>query len=200
MLVNNDLRSWSVSNLFLVPLLNIGRPRLDKLGFINSYLYNSEEEDYPKNSIHLLFQPKSIEAFNDFILDERQAGNSIIDEKDYPGNLVMVTYSLPKRFEKDYKLIWEGRYSETSSAYQKSIPEVVKFVKKTGVSATDMTIQHMIFKKYEPLKRFWEEELDVVIGDDQELWTKPTIKTETFKLSDYECVTDNPEDTGGTIY
>lgn len=195
-MIAKDLKEWTVSNLFMVPLLKIGRGKLEKLGFVNSYLYNGEEfEEYPSNSIHLLFQPKSMDRFNNFLLAEREEGKNIVDEKDYSNGYVLVTYELPQAYTKDYALILEGRYSETSDEYQLNIPGIVRYTKDNGKSVTDMTLQHMVFSKYAHLKRHWEEEFNVQMDEDQELWTKPTIESETFKLSNYECITDN---TGGT--
>lgn len=198
MTISKEIRNWTVSNLFLVPILKIGRGKLQNLGFINSYLFNDEDPDeiYPDNSIHLLFCPKSTEKFNDFMLAERDSENDVIEERDYPGGFILVTYRLPKRFEKDYALIWDGKYSKTSEEYQSCIPAMVKYTKKNGVSVTDMTLQHMVFKKYEPLRRNWEQEFNVQMDDEQELWTKPTIESETFKLLNHECFTDSVENAG----
>lgn len=196
MIGTEEFRSWTISNLFMVPLLKIGRKQLKSLGLVNSYLFNGEDPEAYPNAIHLLFRPEKIERFNNFIADERDAGKPIIGERDYEGGLVMITYVLPSKYEKDYELIWEGRYSETSKDYRKDIPSVVQFVKKTGIKASDMTLQHMIFNKYAPLKRYWEEQLGVELDEDAELWSKPSIETETFKLSNYEPITTNTTKAG----
>lgn len=197
----NELKDWTVSNLFIVPLLRIGRGRLEGLGFINSYLINGEEPDevYPDTCIHLLFCPKYIEKFNDFILAQKESENQIIQERDYPGGFILITYKLPSKFDRDYQFIWEGKYSKVSEEFQRMVPSVVRYTREDGVTTSDMTLQHMVFKKYAPLRRNWEAEFNVQMDDEQELWTKPTIESETFKLVNHECVTDSIEDSGDII-
>lgn len=188
-MINEEVVNWTVSNLFLVPLLNIGRSKLNKLGFVNSYLYNGEEDVLYEDAIHLLFKPDDLNHINQFILVENRRHYLIIDEHDYPGGLVLLTYKLPERYREDYKKIWEGKYSEVSSDFKNSIPSMVKYINSKGVSVTNMTVQHMIIERYQPLKKYWEDKFSVVMDDDQELWTKPTLESETFKLKNHEPIT-----------
>lgn len=183
-MINPEVLKWTASNLFLVPLLQIGRPKLINMGFINSYLIHGESDAVYENAIHLLFKPVSKENFNNFLQEERERGAPIVNEEDYPEGLVLVTYLLPKEYESDYALIWEGKYSKTSDAYQKSIPAYIKYIKK-GVPVKEVTIQYMILTRHESLRKHWEKELDVAIEEGNELWAKPTKEKETFKLSNH---------------
>lgn len=190
-MISDELKQWTVSNLFLIPMFNIGRPKLEKHGFVNSYLFNGEEENQPENTLNLLFCPPDIEKFNDFIFQEKQKGAPIIDEKDYLGNNIVVVYKLPEKYAKDYALLWEGKYSKMSEDFKKTIPSTVKYLDSKGYSVTNMTIQHMIFERYQPLKKYWEDVFKVEMIEDQELWTKPTKESETFKLITYEQLATN---------
>jgi hypothetical protein len=183
-MINRDMRTMTVSNLFLLPLLKIGRDRLMKYQLINTYLFNAENDTEYVNPIYLLFQPESMEAFNDFLDDQREKGYPILNEEDYPEGLVVVTYQLPAEFEEDYKKIWKGKYSSTSEKYKTLVPSLVQW-RENGVPKKQMSIQHMIMNKYAPLKEFWEDEFGTVLDDDQELWAKPTREKETFKLSEH---------------
>lgn len=187
--VSEELKQWTVSNLFLVPILAIGREKLRRQGFVNSYLYNGEEEHQIENALHLLFNPTDLEKFNDFVFQEKEKGAPIIDEKDYLGNNIILTYQLPTEFTKDYELLWQGKYSAMSEAFKKRIPKQVKYTDYKGVMVTNITIQHMIFDRYEPLRKYWEEAFNVEMSPEQELWTTPTIESETFKLMTYEQLT-----------
>ena len=184
-MIRDDLLLWTVSNLFYVPMFKIGRPKLAKHGFVNSYLFNGESEEQIENAIYLLFKPDNMELFNDFVEELREKKVPIIGENDYPDGFVLLTLQLPSKYQKDYDLIWEGAYSKTSEDFQKTIPSYVKYNKPNGVSVTDMTIQHMIFSRYEFLRRHWESSLNIVMEDTQELWSKPTVESETFKLENH---------------
>lgn len=176
---------WSVSNLFLVPLLNVGRNRLDRHGFINSYMFNQEEALEYESALHLLFMPPDMVDFNDFLEEERERRAVILDEHDYPGGYILLSYELPKRFKRDYQLIMEGRFSETSAAYKNAIPAVVK-AKENNIIKSQTSLQHMVFNKDVELRHSWEKMLDVTLHEDQELWSKPVIDKETFKISIYD--------------
>lgn len=191
MKISDEMRQWTVSNMLIVPILGIGRIKLGKYGFINSFLFNEEEEVVYENVIYLLFNPPSIEQFNQFLFEERERGVNIVQEIDYPGNYVMIVYKLPDKFKGDYALIWEGKYSQLSADYKKIIPSTIRYTKANGFTSTDKTIQHMLFDKDPVLRKFWEEELNVIMDNKQELWTLPTKEKETFKLKNYEPITRN---------
>ena len=185
-MINEEILKYTPSSLFLVPLLNIGRTTLSNLQFINSFLYNGESEDnYETDIIYLLFKPNKPEEFNSFVDDERDRSMCILEELDYPDGLIMLCYELPKQFKEDYTTIWEGRYSETSSEYKKSIPKIVSYF-NNGTKVNEISLQHMIFSKDENLRKAWENFLHMEFEDkNQELWEKPTIVKETFKLENY---------------
>jgi hypothetical protein len=170
-------------------MFNIGRAKLDKHGFVNSYLFNGEEEVQIKNSLNLLFCPPDIEKFNDFIFQEKEKGAPIIDEKDYLGNNIIIVYKLPDKFQSDYDLLWEGKYSQMSEEFKKTIPGVVKYTDSRGYPVTNRTMQHMVFDRYAPLRKYWEEAFNQEMTEEQELWTIPTVESETFKLMTYEQLT-----------
>lgn len=192
MMIDDALLKRTVSNMFMVPLLKIGRPILDEHGLINSFLYNAEEDVVYENALHLLFNPPSIDGFNLFVTREKGKNPAFIDELDYPGGLVILVYQLPPKFKADYDKIWEGRYSELSESYKSAIPSIMQ-MKEGNRVINSLTLQHMVFGKLDVLKVHWETRFNVTMENDQELWTKPTIETETFKLADYESLTRNAQ-------
>lgn len=185
-MIIEQFKKSNVSCVFMLPLLKIGKAKLNLLGFKDTYLFNGEESVVYEDCIHLLFEPPSLSKFNNFLADERHKKAPIVEENDYEGGLVLVTYRLPPRFKSDYELIWEGKYSETSAEYQQVFPKTVQLTTASGILVTEMSGQHMVFSRYQPMKRKLEEELGVELPDNQELWTKPTIERETFKLKNHE--------------
>lgn len=180
----------TVTTVFIVPVLKIGRKKLNGVGFIDGFLFNGEEQMVYDNCVHLLFRPTSMNKFTDFLLDEKERGAEIVDENDYSSGLVLITYKLPGRFKEDIHKIWLGKYSEVSQAYRDMIPSTVK-KDIDGILVTYASAQHMVFNKDPVLKKKLEEELQVKIDPQQELWTKPNLERETFKIKNYECFTVN---------
>jgi hypothetical protein len=186
-MISDDTLSWNVSNLFLIPLLNIGRERLRKHGFVESFLYNAEEETSYDNCIYLLFNTLDMDDFNMFINEEKDR-TTIIEEFAYPDYFMMVAYELPKRFKKDYQLLIQGKYSLLSKEFKKNIPMYVKVSEDSKIVEVE-TVQHMVLSKSPELKEHFEAEFDVVLDDDQELWKIFDKEKETFRFKNYEKFT-----------
>lgn len=192
-MIIDSFRKFNVSCVFLLPLLKLNRKKLQAIGFKNSYCFNGEESMVYDNCIHLLFIPIIMEGFEGFLEAEKLRNAPIVDEKDYPGGLVLLTYELPKKFKKDYELVWQGKYSQTSKEYQDMFPKTMKVINKDGIEVTEMSGQHMVFCRYQPLRRKIEQELDVELSDTQEIWILPSIEKETFKLKSYESITTDAQ-------
>lgn len=165
-MISEELRKWKISNIFLVPLLKISRKALKSNGFVDSYMYNRASEVQYPNVIHMLYKPNDMVSFNEFLEDNRE---KIIDEMDYEDH-VLVTYNLPDKLESDYALIKSGSYSKVSEEF------------RSQISACRRTLQNLIFNKDPSLKKWWEEELDEKLDEDQEVWSILNEEDETFKI------------------
>ena len=183
----NELDDWTASNLFMVPLLSIPRYKLNIHGLINSFLINGESEEQIENVLYLLFTPPNIDKFNDFIEQEKEeVGLIIVSEQDFPPNFVLLGCKLPEEFKDDYKLFWEGKFSQMSKDFKNRIPDKVRMSSGNGKTIAKTSIQHMIFEKNPELRLHWENRLDVIFTDDLELWSIPDTEKETFKLFKHE--------------
>jgi len=158
------IRTFSATDMFIVPLLNIGRENLIKAGFVSAFMKDELREIEYERAVYLLFKPFKIEDFNLFVEDQRESNMPIIDEFDHNGYVVLV-YKLPKKFEGDYEKILQGKFSETSKEYQKSFPMYYKIGEDDH-----MLLQHMIFSKNEKLKEYWKKELDLTITNSDQHW------------------------------
>lgn len=189
-MIIEKFRSSTVTTVFVLPILKIGRKKLDSVGFIEAFLFNGEEQMVYDNCVHLLFRPSNMSKFNIFIEDEKEGGAEIVDENDYSDKLVLLTYKLPARFKEDIHKIWLGKYSTVSKEYRSAIPSTVK-TEIDGILVTHPSAQHMVFDKHPALRRQLENELQVQLPLDSEVWTKPNIDKETFKIKNYESLTIN---------
>ena len=78
-------RKISATNLFITPLLNIGRENLVRQGFVDAFMKDELREIEYERAIYLLFKPQDIRQFNLFVEVQRESNMPIIDEYDHNG-------------------------------------------------------------------------------------------------------------------
>ena len=153
----------------MVPTLKIPKDALRNNGFINGYIKDSRQEECHKDSVYVLFKPKDLDKFREFLDDEYERTKNIIEDYDYEDGYVVVVYQLNEKFHKDYELIKQGKYSKTSKTFQMEFPKSVKVV-RDGLSKDEVSLQIRIFKKSQDLVEFWEDKLGIIFEDDYEVW------------------------------
>lgn len=159
----------TITSIFIVPTLSIGREKLMDNGFINGYIKDGKKEVQYEGCIYLLFKPNDLDKFREFLDVEYERTKSIIDDYDYEDGYVVVVYVLNERLDKDITLIKKGKYSQTSPAFQGIFPKVVK-LKRNGFYKDEISLQYRIFNKTEDLRQFWEDKFGMEIEDDMEVW------------------------------
>lgn len=159
----------TITSIFIVPTLSIGKEKLTDNEFINGYIKDGRKEIQYDNCIYLLFKPKSLDKFRLFLDEEYERTKSIIDDYDYEDGYVVVVYKLNDKLNDDIKLIKEGKYSQTSPKFQEIFPKIVK-VQKGNRTYEQVSTQYRIFNKTEDLRKYWEEKLDIDFDDDMEVW------------------------------
>lgn len=153
----------------MVPTLKIPKDALKDNGFINGYVKDGGREVQYEGCIYLLFQPKDLDKFREFLDSEYERTKDLIDDYDYESGYVVVVYQLDGKFAKDFDLVKKGKYSKTSPAFQALFPKVIK-IKKNGLHRDEISLQYRVFNRTEDLIKFWEEKLGVEFEDDQEVW------------------------------
>ena len=162
-------RKKTITSIFMVPTLGIPRVDLMDNGFINGYIKDGAREVHYEGCIYLLFQPKNLDKFREFLDKEYDRTKAIVDDYDCEDGFVVVVYQLDDKYSKDFALVRQSKYSKTSPAFQALFPKVIK-IKKNGLHKDEVSLQYRIFNKTEDLIKFWEEKLDVTFDDDQEIW------------------------------
>ena len=172
----------TITTIFFVPTLNIDRDTLKQNNFINGFSKDIRREVQYKNCIYLLFKPINLDKFRNFLDKEYERTKSIIDDYDYEDGYVVVVYELNITYEKDFKLIKEGKYSQTSKKFQELFPKTMRVYVSTNAFETKITLQYRIFNKTEDLKEFWEEKIDMQLDENSEVWTIFLEDEETLNL------------------
>jgi hypothetical protein len=175
----------TISSIFMMPTLKIPRDKLNKVGYINSYTDDVDKQYSYENSLYLLFKPKNIEEFREFLEGEYERTKQIIDEYDYTEGYVVIVYQLEGKWINDFNLIKEGKYSETSNLFKKLFPEKVNIFSQTNNKLKD-SLQYMIFTKDNKLIDFWEDIIDtsLIVANDLEVWPTYDEVKETLNIKE----------------
>ena len=171
----------TITSIFIVPTLSIGKERLVDNGFINGYIKDGSRDVQYENSVYVLFKPENLDKFREFLDSEYERTKQIIDDYDYEDGYVVVVYMLNEKLENDIELIKQGKYSQTSPKFQEIFPKVVK-VKKNGLYKDEISLQYRIFNKTQDLKKFWEDKIGVTLDPDMEVWDGFFEENETLNL------------------
>jgi len=118
----------NITSIFMVPTLKVPKDALRSNGFINAYIKDAGREDQYADSIYLLFKPTDLDKFREFLDSEYERTKTVIEDYDYEDGFVVVVYQLSDKYKKDFNLIKQGKYSKTSTEFQKLFPKVVKIV------------------------------------------------------------------------
>lgn len=180
----------NITSIFMVPTLKIGREELENNGFINGYVKDIGRDAQYENAVYLLFRPKHLDRFREFLDNEYERTKTIIDDYDYEDGYVVVVYELNPRYARDFKLVKEGKYSQTSSVFQSLFPKLVK-IKRNGMHKDEISLQYRVFNKTEDLVKFWEDKLGVEFDDNQEVWHAFDLEEETLDINKIKkpCIT-----------
>ena len=171
----------TITSIFIVPTLSIGKERLLDNGYINGYIKDDRKEVQYENCVYILFRPENLDKFKDFLDEEYERTKSIIDDYDYEDGFVVVVYVLNVRLTDDISLIKQGKYSQTSKKFQEIVPKVVK-IKRNGYSKDEVSLQFRVFNKTEDLRQFWEDKFGVEFDEEMEVWGGFIENDETLNL------------------
>lgn len=171
----------SISTLFMVKPLGIGIDKLDKVGFINGFIKDVNHDCIYEDCVYLLFKPFDMDVFRDFIENEYERTEEIVEDYDYEGGYIVIVYKLNPKFKKDYELIKQGLYSKVSKGFQNLFPKVVKIM-KNGKHRDEISLQYRIFNKTQDLITFWEEKLGIRFSNNQEVWEGFHEERETLNI------------------
>ncbi len=156
------------TTIFMVPTLKIPKDKLKENGFINAYIKDEMNDTHYEGCVFLLFHPNYSSRFRKFLNLEYVRTKAIVDDYDCPNGFVVVVYKLDSRFDSDYELIKQSKYSKTSKEFQYLFPTTVEII-KDGKSIKEKSLQYRVFNQTYDLKKYWQEKYPLYI-EYQELW------------------------------
>ncbi len=170
---------WTNTSIFMVPTLGIDPEGLKTNGFINAFIMDAHKDIQYEDSVYLVFKPKNIDKFRDFLDNEYTRGSSIVDDYDYEKGFVVLVYTLDREYSRDFNLIKQGKYSKTSSVFQELFPEKMR---KTAKAKEELSLQYRVFNKTNDLIEYWEEKLGIRFDNRMEVWEGWSDENETLNL------------------
>lgn len=163
----------TISSIFMVPTLKIDRRKLREHEFINAYCKDIKSDEHYENCIYLLFKPKDMDKFYEFVDSEHERTSSIIKDYEYNGGFVILVYKLDSKFNKDFDLIRQGKYSKVSDKFKEKFDKTIRVVKKSEgryQEKEEQTLQWKVFTKSDDLREYWEKKIGHSLKDDMETW------------------------------
>jgi hypothetical protein len=128
-----------------------------------------------------LFRPTDINRFREFVDEEYERTDQVIEDYPHENGYIVIVYKLNPKFKKDFDLVRIGKYSLTSDKFQELFPKIIH-LKKNGLSRDEISLQYRVFNRTEDLIKFWEDKLGVIFKDDQEVWDGFDEKNEVLNL------------------
>jgi len=171
----------TVTSIFMVPTLQIGRDRLLGNNFLNAFCKDEDGEIEYENCVFLVFHLKHLDKFKEFLDEEYERTKSLITDYNYKDDYVVLVYKLDDSFKKDFAKIKIGAYSKTSKEFQALFPEKISINGSSSYST-----QYRVFNQTEDLIKFWEEKLDVKLEPGQELWEMYNEKEEILNKNNFK--------------
>jgi hypothetical protein len=159
----------TITSIFMVPTLGVDRTVLQANDFLNGYAKDSTREENYEDACYLLFRPKNIDRFREFLDSEYERTKNIIEDYDHKRGFVVVVYKLDPNFKEDFDKIKQSKYSKTSPEFQALFPKTVKIL-VDGLRRDEISLQVRIFKKTTDLKEFWEGVFQTDLPEDTEFY------------------------------
>jgi hypothetical protein len=157
------------TSIFMVPTLKINKDQLLIHNFINAYIKDIEKEIEYEDCVFLVFKPKTLETFQEFVEREYERTPQLVDDYDYDKGYVILVYTLDPRWERDFLLVKQGKYSKTSKEFQNQFSKVTTTI-KGGKKKEQASLQYRIFTKDDELRGYWEERINREFTHDMEVW------------------------------
>jgi len=167
------MKKFTLTSVFLLPILPIALYELEQFGFQNAYLgddkYVEETGLSLENCVCLLFNVQLNNLYQNF---EEKLKNLPLYEFSYDPEVGQTVYvfRLPEDSLPELEKFKQGRFSEISD----------EFISKYYKESYDA---YKICKKDNYFREFWEQKLDAKIDEDLEVWHKPTRANEVYRAS-----------------
>ena len=174
------------TTIFLLPGIGHTRQSLLKYGFLGAYLDDINHSVHYENSVYVLFKHthQNEEEFQKFLSNEHAKNKLIIEDYDYEGGFTVIVYLFNEKFQTEYDLFLQVKYSQFRPEYTKLFPKTAKVMDPVvQVEVMKTSLQTHIFTRSKLIKKYWEKKIGQKLPDDMELWSKPDMSKEVLDIT-----------------
>jgi hypothetical protein len=174
----NGVVNNTKTTTFLMPLIGISELSINFLHprmLINAHIKSKEDKliyiilnklDSPEESRDYVLLQNLNEHFVDYIEEEQE---------------YILIYQLPKHFNKDYELILQGKYSQTSVPYKEIMLRVYGIQNN---SANHLSTVHDVLYPTDVKRQQYADFLNVEVMLIEEVCSRPKLQYEVYKTID----------------
>lgn len=171
-----DDLDFNISTDFFLPVLGIDLAITDTTGYINSYINCPDLTDILiNNPVYILYNTEDLDLNMERVYEDLINNKNFILEQRLDRYHILFCFSIPKKFNKDYELIIQGKYSETSGAFKDLF---------CNDNIQDLW-QYKVLHKDPEYKKNLENRIGLVLNNNPEIYNKIDMFNETILISSY---------------
>lgn len=175
---------------FLYPILGFTDEDEAKMGFVSSFSDDKNRSyiDDGSTRVYCLFKPLShLFFYFNYKVAEFEKSGILEDEYEYPGGYTVLVFKLPSKYNRDYELFRQSKFSKFSNEFKQLFPQK-KIEFKNTVKHESYSLQFHVFNKTPGIRRFMEEKTGVSMENfdkDFEFWNIFNSEVETLDIKNF---------------
>ena len=179
-------KDFTKTSLFILQMLGYKYITMPPY-FVNAFIGDADHEASVEHPIFILCKIDIALAHRDhtwITFEKKLQNNPCFLYKYYVGidkntgfDLVMYVFDIPELYKEDYLHFLEGKYSKFTKEYKAIFPRLTVIGGKSEPS-----IHFKAIEKDPDLKLQIEKILDTYLDEEAELWPKPDLKREIFRI------------------
>lgn len=177
----------TITSIFILPTLHFPKESLKGNGFINAYSKDLQSDFQYEDCIYLLLLPEDLPKFREFLDNEYERTDQIVEDYDYDGGYVVLVYKLDLKWKDDFNLVKQGKYSKTSKDYQNEFSKIIK-IRKKGLHRDEISLQYRVFNKTDDMVDYWEKKLGIRWSSNLEVWTGYDEEKEILNINNLKTL------------
>lgn len=179
--------SKTITSIFIVPTLEIPKQERINNGYINGYIAETITDVKFEECVFLLFKPIFPSRFRKFVNKEYESEREILFDYDIENGFAVLVYRLNPKFNNDYELVRQSKYSQTSIDFQRKFPETLDILddKRNVTKTNDKSLQYRVFNKTPELRNYFLERYPekYINNFNSEYWFDFELQAETLSTT-----------------
>lgn len=163
------------TSIFVTPLVLLTNDLANLDCFINSYIRHYKYENYIGDQLYFIYRYSPFDYYDKIVSYFKNHPRFVEYFKDQDKRFDVFTIEIPKQYTNDVKLLMKGKFSKISNNAKMKILSYHKL----GINSPIYDVLYRTDK----LKKEKEKELGVIIPDDIDLRSIPSLEKEIWNYS-----------------